>query len=421
MKTARRQPGALLLLFLFAATLPGLGCVGVAELVGEGGLPATDTAPAATAPLPSVTPTEVPLPAPTLSLVPEGGKLVRPEEFSSPVEVAARLDGLPTGDLMIWSESDEERGLTSFGYVTFDGEVGDLLTVSKPNAGVEVAGVGRYGQALVIKGDRQFDETYVVDFGSGEVWGYRPACGSTFVDAGDQYIRFGCVETATVDFVTFQPPHAVVQGEEVKPGTGSVYWWPDGQVVLNYWFEGACLYRVAPHKVECANYLWNLGHINASVGQVEVRELWDGRQRPLDTEGCLSADCLWEGPEACEPVWFNTGLMISVSEFGVWMPGGGKILLAENSDSGVKPLNLWQMDTRTGALRFVGDFTTPWIQVQDDRGVALVAPDGRVVVRTKRPEDTYWLLSLDTGKLSHLIGEEGRELKLNTRGLLHVP
>ena len=237
---------------------------------------------------------------------------------------------------------------------------------------------------------------------------------------GEVFLSYDCVgRDGTWSFLSLEPPRGVVQYREPIDDVLFPSWLMADELVLHDHFDTACLARVSAWDPVCVRYPW-MGYISPGIDQVEVRqEDWLGG--PLERVGFVSTRCLWEGPEACEPVWFDTGLTRTVGLPGVWIPGGEEILLVEDDGGfGQNPDSLWRLNVRTGAVRFVGSYPSPSITVVHDRGVALVAPDGRVVV-SRGLDEVHYLMSLVDGQLTYLIGTEGEELHLNGNGTLRVP
>lgn len=400
--------------------LNGLACVGASRLRDGVASPTATPSPAtATSTVTLPAPTAAPMPSATPDLLPEGARLLHPAEFSSPVEILAELDDLPSGELIVWWKPVKEEGLTKVGYVSFDGEVGELLTVANERA--MVIGVGGQGLTLVIdEGHISASENYVVDFGLGELWGYAAGCGQYGLDVGDLFFNYSCYRSGIWDFLSLAPPHGVQQRQDPCKSPYSTTWREDDRIVLGCFGDDACLGQVSEWAPVCFKYS-DLGYINDDVGLVETRE--DGRgQAPMQWRiGFIPLDCIWLGSEECSTRWFEQPMSnLRFSSPGVWLPGSAGLLLLEEpgDDKGVQRLR--ELDPGSGAMRFIGAYPKPFIDVLDNRGVAIVSPGNQIVV-DRRFADEYALLSLEDGTLSPLLGKEGEELWLNSNGLLRVP
>jgi len=304
--------------------------------------------------------------------------------------------------------------------LTVDGHTGDLLTVASSTAAV--VGVGGQGSVVLIReSSPELDsEFYLLDAGSGYLWGYDAGCRLIGEDIGEYFLNYTCSQSGIWKFVDLDAPHMVELRTDPKEKGHYSTWWHGDRLVLDYLGDQACLAQVSNWAPECVEYS-DLGYVNGSISFAETREDGLGRAAMEWRIGFIPLDCIWSGPEGCPIRWYERPMSnLRFSDPGVWLPDGSGLLLLEEpgSDKGVQRLRV--MDPLTGEMRFIGAYPKPFIDVLHNRGVAIQSPDGQIVV-DRRFADEYSLLSLENGMLTHLIGEEGEELHLNSNGLLRVP
>jgi hypothetical protein len=233
-------------------------------------------------------------------------------------------------------------------------------------------------------------------------------------------MNYNCIGSEMWDFVSLARPHSVQRVSDPRGRGEYSTWWEGDRLVLDYLGDQACLAQVSAWDPTCVEYA-ELGYTTDQVGFAETREDGPGHASMEWRIGFIPLECIWLGPEGCSIRWFEQPMSnLRFSSPGVWLPDGSGLLLLEDpgSDKGVQRLR--ELDPVSGTMRFIGVYPRPFIDVLENRGVAIVSPENQIVV-DRRFADEYALLSLENGKLTPLVGTGGNELRLNTNGLLRVP
>jgi hypothetical protein len=315
-----------------------------------------------------------------------------------------------------------EGGEVTLDYLTWDGLRGSLATFTFDHNGA-IQGETRTGDRNIVlvtylPSQYSAQETYILDFATREVQGFKEGCGITSgLAAGQQFAAFACSENRLVwRYLSLHDPlnqqMIEVQADLDPPIRFEPIWLDAHQLLLRQDFsKAACVADVVTGNLACHKLDFWLGPMSPDGRRFEVRI---GLDIAPDQIGVVGSDCLLHADAPCNPrlrilppdVAPLDSAIRSLKD-SVWLPDSRGLLYIvhlnnDRTTTAYERSEIWRYDITSQSFEMLFDlpgefdFGEPRFELAPPPW----SPDGSSVV--VKDGGSFLLLNVETGDLTPL-------------------